>query len=351
MSLAVRTERAYRRAGLRFDRVLAEENVVPSAAEYVRVLTSSGRQLSASSWRFLRAAIKWWIAGSISEREAELFTRLFGAMKPVPIKTKRPPKRLPISLVQSLVNVLRETPRGRNKRIAADMLIAGPVVGLRPCEWARAELNGDVLRVQNAKYRPGISGNGSHRELVLQWHVITTEQRDAIRRLLTDLKGADWERIGGNIRRAFNNAKRRLKVTGEITKGQARTRLYEARHQFSADAKRTLDYAGGEVAGAMGHRAAMTAHSAYGNRSKATGTLPVKPTVESVEKVSEKSIIQLARSLAKAAAYKLGFAGASGSERRESMTVSPPSRQRSSDSSRPLPRPSNGRRDNGPNTS
>lgn len=351
MSLAVRTERAYRRAGLRFDRVLAEDNAAPSAAEYVRALTSSGRQLSASSWRFLRAAIKWWIAGSIGEREAELFTRLFAAIKPEPIKTKRPPKRLPISLAQSLVNVLRETPRGRNKRIAADMLIAGPVVGLRPCEWARAELRGNILRVQNAKYRPGISGNGSHRELVLEWSVITPEQRNAIARLLVDLKGADWEKVGGNIRRAFNNAKKRLKAVGEITKGQARTRLYEARHQFSADAKRTLDYAGGEVAGAMGHRAATTAHSAYGNRSRATGTLPVKPTVESVDNVSQKSIFQLARSLAKATAFKLGLGGASDSKRQGETTVTAPSRQGSKDRQRPQTRPTNSRRDSGPNTS
>lgn len=351
MELAVRTERAYRRAGLRFDRVLAEENVSPSATEYVRVLTASGRQLSASSWRFLRASIKWWIGVHHGSEEAELFTRLFAATKPTPLKTKRPPKKLPQPLAKRLVDALRNTPKGRNKRIAADMLIAGPIVGLRPCEWARAELHGDVLRVQNAKYRPGISGNGPYRELIINWESLTQEQVQSIRRLLNDLKGADWERIGGNIRRAFNNAKKQLKAAGSITKGQSRTRIYEARHQFSADAKKTLDYARGEVAGAMGHRAATTAHVAYGNRSKARGSLPVKPSSESVAAVSPKSVMKLASALAKAAAFKLGLGASNAENSHEKMTAPAPSKSGNIDSPRPQNGIKNGRYNGGPDTS
>jgi len=286
--------------------MLAGLNAPPSAAGYVLVLTGRKTALTKASWRFLRAAIKWWIALTISIAEAEHFARLFAAAHLAVKKARKHPKRLPKPLLTALLETLQSRPYGRNKAIAADMLIAGTATGLRPCEWSRARLTGDTLVVTNAKYRPGVSGNGPVRSLVLQQDVITADQRGAINRVLAALRGSQWEKIGGNIRRAFNTAKERLKTARRITRMEHRTRLYEARHQFSADAKMTLDYLGGEVAGAMGHRAAMTAHTAYGNRREARGTLPVKPTVDSVERVEPKSLQKLAQSLAKASSHVRG---------------------------------------------
>ena len=80
-----------------------------------------------------------------------------------------------------------------------------------------------------------------------------------------------------------------------------KTRIYDARHQFAANAKQTLNYQGGEVAAAMGHRSAVTAHTSYGNRKKGRVGLPVKPSALSVENVDKKSLDKLAGSIAKAA--------------------------------------------------
>lgn len=309
MMLAARTERAYRRAAGRFEQRIVASGATPGALAYVRAMTDFSPSLTDASWRFLRAAVKWWISVTISTDEAEQFTRLFPYSRPECKPKKRLPKRLPERVSTDLVAVLQSGPTGANKQIAADMLIAGVATGLRPVEWSRARLKGNTLYVQNAKYRPGISGNGKERVLLLVDGVITDEQRAAIKRLIVALAGREWDEVGGNIRRAFNAAKDRLKTMKLLTPFQTRTRLYEARHQFSANAKMTLDYAGGEVAAAMGQRSAMTARVSYGNRRKAVGTLPVKPSTESVAAVDPKSISRLTASLSRIARFVARAAG------------------------------------------
>ncbi|MUO72924.1 hypothetical protein [Agrobacterium vitis] len=183
--------------------------------------------------------------------------------------------------------------------LAADMIEAGIATGLRPIEWKDAWVENNILHVPNAKFRPGISGNGQKRELLLDEDAITESQLNAIYRVLDSLHGMEWDAVGRNVRRALDRAKVKLNRMGFVTKKQMKTRLYDARHQFAANAKIALNYAGGEVAAAMGHRSAVTAHVSYGNRKKGRSGFAVKPSQKSVDNVDSSSLIKLAKSVSK----------------------------------------------------
>lgn len=295
-----RTEKAYRRAASRFDAELDRCGLAPTPENYVVVATADEPYLTDASWRFIRASIKWWISVSQGNDKAEHFTRIFRDKRPGVKPKTRLAKGVSKQLEIDLITILRSGKHGRFKCLAADMLEAGIATGLRPIEWKDAELIDDVLHVTNAKFRPGISGNGNKRELILVDDCITSEQRAAIDRVLSALNGVEWDVIGTHVRRALRGARNKLKKMSLISGKEMRTRIYDARHQFAADAKISLDYEGGEVAAAMGHRSAVTAHSAYGNRKKGRVGLPVKPSRISVENVDKPSLERLSKSIGKA---------------------------------------------------
>lgn len=295
-----RTENAYRRAAARFDAELDRCGLAPTPENYVVVATADEPYLTDASWRFIRASIKWWISVSQGNDKAEHFTRLFRDKRPDVKPKTRLAKGVSKQLENDLITILRSGKHGRFKRLAADMIEAGIATGLRPIEWKDAELIDDVLHVTNAKFRPGISGNGKKRELILVDDCITSDQRAAIDRVLSALNGVEWDVIGTHVRRALRGARNKLKKMSLISGKEMRTRIYDARHQFAADAKISLDYEGGEVAAAMGHRSAVTAHSAYGNRKKGRIGLPVKPSRISVQNVDQPSLDRLSKSIGKA---------------------------------------------------
>ncbi len=298
--ISARTERAYRRTAARFDEELKLRSMSPSAATYLAVATAERPDLTDASWRFIRAALKWWISQTISDDEAERFTTSFRSERPDVKPKKRLPKGLNEQLETDLITVLRRGTPGRNQKLAADMIEAGIATGLRPIEWKDAWIEDNVLHVPNAKFRPGISGNGEKRELLLDDEAISESHLNAVFRVLEALHGVEWDDVGQNVRRALAGAKKKLQRMGLVTKKQMKTRLYDARHQFAANAKLSLNYAGGEVAAAMGHRSAVTAHVAYGNRKKGRAGIAVKPSIQSVNNVDEKSLEKLAKSVSKA---------------------------------------------------
>lgn len=299
---SIRTEKAYRRAAARFDAELAKCALEPTPANYVAVATADEPYLTDASWRFIRAAIKWWIAETQGVDNADAFTKLFRDKKPKVKPKLRLVKGMSEQVQSDLLSILRSGQRGRYQLLAADMIEAGVATGLRPVEWKDATLVDDVLHVPNAKFRPGISGNGVSRDLHLVDDVITADERAAIDRVINALNGVEWDVIGGHVRRALISAKKKLKKMSLITSKETRTRIYDARHQFAANAKTNLDYGAGEVAAAMGHRSAITAHSSYGKRRRGKVGLPVKPSTEDVASVDPKSIRKLAASIAKVTA-------------------------------------------------
>lgn len=295
-----RSERAYRRTAARFDDELRLRSLSPSAATYLAVATAGKPELTDASWRFIRAALKWWISQTISDEEAELFTASFRSKRPEVKPKKRLPKGLDEQLEIDLITILRRGTPGKNQQLAADMIEAGIATGLRPIEWKDAWIADNVLHVPNAKFRPGISGNGEKRELLLDDEVISERHLNAIYRVLDSLHGVEWDDVGQHVRRALIGAKKKLSRMGLLTKKQMKTRIYDARHQFAANAKLSLDYAGGEVAAAMGHRSAVTAHVSYGNRKKGRSGIAVKPSAQSVNNVDAGSLTRLAKSVSKA---------------------------------------------------
>lgn len=303
--ISARSERAYRRTAARFDEELRLRSLSPSAATYLAVATAERPDLTDASWRFIRAALKWWISQTISDDEAERFTASFRSQRPDVKPKKRLPKGLNEQLEIDLITVLRRGTPGRNQKLAADMIEAGIATGLRPIEWKDAWIEDNVLHVPNAKFRPGISGNGEKRELLLDDEAISESHLNAIFRVLDALHGVEWDDVGQNVRRALTGAKKKLQRMGLVTKKQMKTRLYDARHQFAANAKLSLDYAGGEVAAAMGHRSAVTALVSYGNRKKGRAGIAVKPSLQSVNNVDAKSLHKLSKSVAKASATEV----------------------------------------------
>jgi integrase len=297
---SIRTEKAYRRAAERFNAELAKCALEPTPENYVVVATADEPYLTDASWRFIRAALKWWIAQTQGVQKADYFTELFRDKKP-PVKPKlRLMKGMSTQLQLDLIMILRNGHKGRYKLLAADMIEAGVATGLRPVEWKDASVVDDVLRVPNAKFRPGISGNGEVRDLILIDDVITPGERAAIDRVILALNGVEWDEIGGHVRRALIAAKSKLRKMSLITTKETRTRMYDTRHQFAADAKNNLNYEGGEVAAAMGHKSAITAHSSYGKKRRGRVGLSVKPSAANVATVDQESVMKLAASISKA---------------------------------------------------
>lgn len=300
--ISARSEQAYRRTAARFDEELRLRSLTPSAATYLTVATAEQPELTDASWRFIRAALKWWISQTISDEEAERFTASFRSVRPEVKPKKRLAKGLSKQLEIDLITVLRRGTPGRSQKLAADMIEAGIATGLRPIEWKDAWIDENVLHVPNAKFRPGISGNGKKRELLLDDDAISESHLNAVYRVLEALHGVEWNDVGPSVRRALIGAKKKLQRMGLVTKKEMKTRIYDARHQFAANAKLSLDYAGGEVAAAMGHRSALTAHVSYGNRKKGRAGLAVKPSLQSVNDVDGRSLEKLAKSVSKASA-------------------------------------------------
>jgi integrase len=296
--ISKRTELNYTRIVNRLLRLLGRSNQQPDPQGFINVLTDRLTPLTESTWRVMRAAVKWWLATNNSSDAALLFTEKFRTTRKSVHRKTKPPRQFPERLALDLVTHLRRKPYGRNKELAAHMIIAGIATGLRPVEWSSVKIENNHLIVINAKYRKGISGNGTVRRLEMV--NLTAEQRQSVDYVASRMAGKTWDNYGQRIRTCLSNAKKRLLKFGLITPAQARTRLYEARHQFSANAKLMLENTKGEVAAAMGHRSAMTAHISYGKRSKAClSTFGIKPSRDSLEGVDKASITRLVKSISR----------------------------------------------------
>lgn len=187
---------------------------------------------------------------------------------------------------------------------AASLFHACVLLGLRPCEWANArwaDTARTTLVVRNAKAascvmdhgpfagRLWVRGNGAERALKITQEGIAAGVQDLVDDVLTHEAALPWVRHRSQIWRSF----KRL-VAGAIERDLIEPKfrnltIYSARHQFAADAKKSMDVASGEVAAAMGHVAVRTAVSGYGRRHFGGSFAPsAKPDVASVVAVQSK---------------------------------------------------------------
>lgn len=198
-------------------------------------------------------------------------------------KRKRLVRRVPDALAIALLEQLESRGTAISKR-TRDLLLATMVTGLRPIEWSTASLSGNILTVQNAKFKENERANGPVRELELLSSV-TTEERTAIERTIAAFKRSPYDSQRPNISVAFKEALGAAIRQSGVSKWFYRLRVYDFRHQFSADAKSSWGIGEGTVAAAMGHAVEDTAIQHYGRAKHGTGRSKVKPTTESIAKV------------------------------------------------------------------
>ncbi|WP_299592539.1 hypothetical protein [uncultured Tateyamaria sp.] len=191
-------------------------------------------------------------------------------------------RRVPHKIFERTLRNLRES-KSKTSHRAADLLVATALTGLRPSEWANAVLEGRILRVKNAKHSD-VRGNGEHRELELL-DSITEDERAAIERTMKLISEKGYKTVRPNLSVAFKAALgEAIKSLGE-SRWFLRLRLYDFRHQFSADAKHEWGVGTGMVAAAMGHSVEDTAVEHYGRRKYGKGGLKVRPSQTSISNV------------------------------------------------------------------
>lgn len=290
----------------RFLRWLSEQkmdrNVPKNWADALDKLT---KDCTKKTWRLYRNATFWGtneLFGNSFSNQYYVLTNLL--VKPSK-KQKKLLKRIDYKVLKNILVELAYQNTMQAKQLA-DIIITIVATGLRPTELSTAKLNKSdhhyVLVVRNAKYRPAednipARANGMMRSLIIEHDNI--EIITSIKNSLNYCHGRRWSSMAANINRRFRRLIKKLITEKRITKKWQKLRLYDFRHQFSANAKALLNTESGEVAAAMGHRSVETAVSHYGQRKFANaGGLLVRPSKESVEAVDHRSVIKFKNTLA-----------------------------------------------------
>lgn len=184
-----------------------------------------------------------------------------------------------------VLNAHLESSGHRMDRLLAAWLRAARVTGLRPGEWAAAELRGNVLMVKNAKVNK-VRGHGELRTLVFSEEEKTASiPLDEVRGFLKNLHALLEE--GLTFQEVYKKCRERMRIACKKLwpRRKRRPTLYSARHQFVADLKaRGMSLE--TVAALMGHATNETASAHYGRKAKGEGgvVLPLARR-EEVERV------------------------------------------------------------------
>ncbi|WP_234053723.1 MULTISPECIES: hypothetical protein [unclassified Xanthobacter] len=261
--------------------------------------------LRPSSRRQYRAALKFWIERFRAMQDALLFTEAAADID----RAWRSRQRTGSGEGSARRNntLLRQMPEAVRRRIAyhlygvgtvyalmaGDLLLATPVLGLRPKEWGCCSIEGDVLRVQNSKYIKDLRANGEVRTLTIDREQVAADEMEAAQRLILWMQGRTWDAARTKLQPRLKAALKSLIDQGLIERKWRHLRFYDGRHQFSAEAKATLEAGKGEVAAVMGHSSALTAVHHYGRRRRAERPSAVQPSADSVAAVKAKTIDRL----------------------------------------------------------
>lgn len=304
----------YRRRAASLGRWVARQNRDDTPQVWIDALQARAGHLAQASWKQYRHALVWYLRETRGEAFAASFDALAVEAQTPPPRRQKLLKRIDPAVLSVIMTWFRgQGGRGRERlgsRIA-DLMLATIVTGLRPCEWRSVTRpEPERLVVRNAKFKPVSGGhgrgNGRERVLLIAGHILGSEADGAIDRTMAWLGGRIWEDVQPSVSRALK-AGLRIMVSRRIIGQQwARLRIYDCRHQFSADAKATLDLFAGEVAAAMGHRSALTAVEHYGKRRHGrAGKTAVRPSAESVLAVSQDSLFALRELVAHDASRRL----------------------------------------------
>lgn len=265
-------ERSFRRRGL------------PRSPEsYADEIERRSAKLHGSSLRMYKRSAVFRLESIGDQRGANRLRALLDALSLETGKRRRLVRRVPDALAAALLEQLGT----RGTAIAGrtgDLLIATMVTGLRPIEWGSAALIGDILTVRNAKFKEGERANGAVRELELL-DTVTPAERSAIERTIAAFRQSPYASQRPNVSVAFKEALGAAIRQSGVSKWFYRLRVYDFRHQFSADAKASWGVGEGMVAAAMGHAVEDTAIQHYGRAKHGSSRSKVQPSAASIAKV------------------------------------------------------------------
>ena len=265
-------ERSFRRRGLS-----------RSPESYADEIGRRSAKLHGSSLRMYKRSAVFRLESIGDQAGADRLRALLDELSLETGKRKRLVRRVPDALAACLLDQLgmRRTAIAKRTR---DLLLATMVTGLRPIEWGSAVLIGDVLTVRNAKFKEGERANGAVRELELL-ESVTPAERSAIERTIAAFTKSPYASQRPNVSVAFKEALGAAIRQAGVSKWFYRLRVYDFRHQFSADAKASWGVGEGMVAAAMGHAVEETAIQHYGRAKHGSSRSKVQPSSSSIAKV------------------------------------------------------------------
>jgi integrase len=174
-----------------------------------------------------------------------------------------------------------QTPGHPDDVVVAQLLFHNSLLGLRPCEWARAQVEGTHLIIQNAKATNG-RACGTERTIELLGpyadHVVRANLISLIEAMrCRPATGIAGKHAMGRLSARLNRACQRAKIT--------RISLYTLRHSALASAKQLMTTA--EVAAFAGHAVDRTAGQHYAKRRSGwrLKQVPGRPSPDTVERV------------------------------------------------------------------
>lgn len=268
----------------RFSEIPEDEEVDP--VDFVNWLISNKADLKSSTWRQYRAASKYFIS-LLPHSDVETATNMLindiiedsdehENKKGRNAKISRRTSALKAKFIKKddlskIISYLKYISRSALKDLAVDWLLAGIYTGLRPSEWGstyiKRELNKKTgekeifLCVLNAKASNG-RGTG-----ILRTLNITNLNDDQLETIfnMSNLGGKLF--MEGELESTQKQVSQVIyKVCEKIFNGsnQKNYSLYSARHQFIANAKKTMKLE--EIAALVGHNTVKTSREHYGKR-------------------------------------------------------------------------------------
>lgn len=251
------------------------------------------KNISKNTFRQYKSALVyyfWEVLGTPSAKQAACFLARQNsdfASKTSDKTSGKKRKNIPEDDLNLLTAYLRRGVDNKWGNETANWLLAGIITGLRPVEWEHAKVyqDGDDFKlvVQNVKNTNG-RANGMQRTLLL--NNLNEEDIEILSSHLANIEKFGREKFHDfwvSCSKTLNRANETL-----FGKRKKNITLYSARHQFSADAKKS-GLSPQAIAALMGHATDATAALHYGKRrSGRQGGLKVQPLSSEVETVKQK---------------------------------------------------------------
>lgn len=242
-------------------------------------LTELRPSLARATWRFYRAAFVWFLQKQHLQTEAKFISE--HDQSPCLRRTNKTSakklKGLPFKKFTKLLDALTNSASHEDK-ILALWLYAGFVTGLRPAEWAHADLDYKLLQVTNAK---NTNGRSFAPRRTVDLSGCTNAEFEVVFDFLNIVKEC------GSFKNFYERYRQRLLRWNRALWKRAKKHisLYSARHQFAADIKAS-GASPATLAALMGHASILTAIRNYARKrvGRRRGGR-VRPLNEDVDKV------------------------------------------------------------------